>query len=337
MNSSRLQRWCLPGLNQWLWLVVFLVLLTEPWRTVMVSADGDACFHWRVGEYMLQTGHIIRQDVFSHTRDGAPVISKEWLAEIIFALAGRTAGLTGLSVVAALVIATTFALLHHQLIREGNDPLTTSLVIILAMWAAVTHWLARPHVFSFLLLVLWHDALRQHQRTGKLGPLLGCLAGLTLLWVNIHGAYLAGFLVLAAYWGGTFLEKNLARLAHLTLAGLVCALVSLLNPNGWRLHAHSLTFLQNKFFTNWLVEYASPNFQSPATLGFVVWLGLFLVILALARPRLRATERVLLFMWGYFALYASRNVSLFAILTAPLVAPTISQWVRQRWPGIAAR
>src|SRR5580693_10469423 len=60
--------WLMPSLTQWLWLVILLILLAQPWRTMMATSDGDTCMHWRVGEYMLQTGHIIRADVFSHTR-----------------------------------------------------------------------------------------------------------------------------------------------------------------------------------------------------------------------------------------------------------------------------
>src|SRR5271154_1039231 len=111
--------WLMPSLTQWLWLTILLILLAQPWRTMMVASDGDPNLHWRVGEYMLETGHIpIRTDVFSHTRYGQPIVSKEWLSELVFALAGRRAGLYGLVVVAALLIATTFALLHRQVVRE---------------------------------------------------------------------------------------------------------------------------------------------------------------------------------------------------------------------------
>ena len=101
---GRVLPWLTPSLTQWLWLIILLILLAQPWRTMMVASDGDACLHWRVGEHMLETGHIpIRTDVFSHTRFGQPIVSKEWLSEIIFAVAGRLAGLYGLVVVAALL------------------------------------------------------------------------------------------------------------------------------------------------------------------------------------------------------------------------------------------
>jgi len=47
-----------PSLTQWLWLIILLILLAQPWRTMMVASDGDPNLHWRVGEYMLESGHI---------------------------------------------------------------------------------------------------------------------------------------------------------------------------------------------------------------------------------------------------------------------------------------
>src|SRR5881392_1427150 len=105
--ASHSWHWFLPSLTHWLWLTLLLLLVSQPWRTVMVASDGDACMHWRVGEWMLQHKQIFRTDVFSHTRFGQPIISKEWLSELIFAFAGRLGGLFGVSAVGALVIATT--------------------------------------------------------------------------------------------------------------------------------------------------------------------------------------------------------------------------------------
>lgn len=330
-------RWLMPSLSQWLWLIIFLVLLTQPWRIAMVAADGDACFHWQTGDVMLQRGEIIHADIFSHTRPGAPLISKEWLSEIVFAVAGRSGGLFGLSLIAALVIATTFALLHHQLVRDGNDLLVATLVTLVAMWASTTHWLARPHAFSFLMILLWNDALRRYENTRSPGRLLAALVVLAILWVNLHGAFLAGFFILGAYWLGAVIDRDLARVGHLTLAGLVSGLATLLNPSGYHLHLHNIAFLRGDFFPNWLAEYLTLDFQKPAAQGFLAWLALLFLTLALVRPRWRASAIMLLISWGYFALYSGRNVPLFAILTAPLLAPALSERLRAAWPQLADR
>jgi hypothetical protein len=341
-------RWLVPSMTHWLWLVILLILLAQPWRTMMTSSDGDACMHWRVGEWMLQHGQILRSDVFSHTRFGQPFISKEWLSEIIYAAAGRWSGLYGLCVVAALVIATTFALLHFQLVHEGNDLVVATVVTLAAMWASSQHWLARPHVFSFLAALLWNNALRRFECGGSSRWLFVNLGVLTLLWVNLHGAFLAGFIILGAYWLGAATElwqgrDDAARIAArhrlntMTVAALLCAVVSLINPNGFKLHLHNIQFLRSEFLRNWLAEYRSTDFHLPAARGFLVWLALMFFTLALARPRVSASEGLLLISWTYFALYSARNVPLLAILTAPILTPALSEALRSRWRDFSLR
>lgn len=314
----------LPTHSQWFALLLLLLLTSTAWRTMLVASDGDACMHWRVGEWMLQHRQIIDHDDFSHTRPGAPIISKEWLAELIFAGAGRWAGLYGLACVGAAVIAITFALLHRQLLRETGNLITASGITLLAAWAASNHWLARPHIFSFLLLFLWNDALRR--QTGR--KLTLCLAGLTLLWVNLHGGFLAGFVTLGAYWLGAAMERQWPRVQELTVTGLVCGLVSLLNPSGYRLHWHNIGFLQTSFLTDWLAEYSSVNFHAPEARGFLVWLASIFLTLVLVRPRLTASAGILLLVWTYFGLYATRNIPLLAIISAPIIAGALPAWRR---------
>lgn len=323
--------WLLPSLSQWLWLVLFLVLLAQPWRTMMVASDGDACMHWRVGDWMLAHKQIIGHDEFSHTRAGAPVISKEWLSALLFAVAGCAGGLFGLSALAALVIATTFALLHWRLVRDGNDLLVATALTLLAAWAACMHWMARPHVFSFLMLLLWHDQVRRVERGGK--PWL--LAVIMVLWVNLHGGFLAGFFVLGAYWLGAI--RDPARLRRLSIAALLCVLAVLLNPNGWRLPWHNLQFLRSEFLVNWLAEYATMDFQSREARGFLAWLAVLFVALAWRRPRFTAGESLVLISWTAFALYSRRNIPLMVILSAPLIAPVISEAVGERWRAFSQR
>ena len=337
------QRWLVPSSGQCLWLVLVLVLLAEPSRTSMVATDADACMHWRVGEDMLRSGQVVRADTYSHTMPGAPVITKEWLSEIFFAAAGRLGGYKGLGVLGALAIATTFWLLHRQLLREGNDLLIATLVTLLAAWAGVIHWLARPHVFTFLLLLLWNGALRRFEADGRPMRLAVVLAALMLFWVNLHGAFLLGFVVLGAYWLGAVIEfirppaavpRTAARrkIFWLTIAGLLALAVSLINPNGWHLHQHNIQFMRSSYLTNLLFEHRPINFHSSDALGFLMWLAALIAALAVRqRPRLPASSVILIAGWTYLALYAVRNIPLMALVTAPIVASAFSACVRGRW------
>lgn len=350
--DSRALTWILPNLSAWLWLILFLFLIADPQRTKLVSSDGDANMHWRLGEYMLETKQVIRTDVFSHTRFGAPIVSKEWLAQILFALAGRMGGLTGLTVLAAIMIASTFALLHRQLVREGADLLVATLLVLIAAWASVPHWHARPHVFSFLMLLLWDQAIRRFERRGRAAQLAVSLSILMILWVNLHGGYLAGFIVLGCSWLAAAIEWCCAdaelvrselrrRLSTLTWVGFLCAAVSLLNPSGYHLHIHNFQVVRSSFVVDWFDEYSSNNFQELNSLGFLVWLAALFSALVLCRPRLSVGKWFVLGLWGYFALYAARNVSFFVILSAPILASVFSEAPRpeatKRLQNLSAR
>jgi hypothetical protein len=102
-----------------IWLVVLLTLCLSNWRLVMINADGDPSLHWRIGHWMIEHRAVIRVDQFSHTRFGAPLISKEWLSEVIFAAADDRLGWNGAVLVGALLIATTLWLPYRWLQAEG--------------------------------------------------------------------------------------------------------------------------------------------------------------------------------------------------------------------------
>ncbi len=55
------------------------------------------------------------------------------------------------------------------------------------------------------------------------------------------------------------------------------------------------------------------------------------------RPRWTAGAGLLVLVWTYFALYSVRNIPLLVLVTAPLLAPVWSSWLRARWPVLAAR
>ena len=334
---NRWWRRLLPSLPAVLAVALLLTLLAQPWRTMMVVSDGDSFLWWRTGDWMIRQQAILRSDVFSHTRYGAPFITKEWLANVIFAAAANAWGLYGLALVAATLIAVSFGLLYRQLLREGNDLLAASAVVLLTVWTACGHWMARPHLFSFLLLLLAHAALRRHARDGRTGRLAVVLAVIALFWVNLHGGFMMLFFLLGAYGAGAALDRDWPRLRALTGVGALCAVASLANPNGWALHRHTLQFLSSEYLTGWVVEFASPDFHAPDACGLLAWLALMFLALAGRRPKLTAAEGIVVLVWTYFALFSRRNTAMLALVTAPIFAPVLSDWLRSHSGAFAAR
>ena len=62
---------CLPGWRALRWR------LSRP----ACFNDGDTYWHIRAGEWMLAHHAVLRTDVFSYTRPGAPWHTQEWLSK----------------------------------------------------------------------------------------------------------------------------------------------------------------------------------------------------------------------------------------------------------------
>ena len=189
----------------------------------MFNQDGDLGRHITIGRYILDTRSIPLNDIFSHTMTGEPLVPHEWLAQVLFALAYRLLGLDGDVLLAAVVIALSFLLTYRETVRRGASRLVGMLAVLLAAAASSLHWLARPHIFTFLLLALWAYRLETF-REGQTRR-LWVFPLMMAVWANTHGAFIAGFVVLGIYfleWAWEFLHKRAPETTGLQL-GVIAA------------------------------------------------------------------------------------------------------------------
>jgi hypothetical protein len=82
-------------------------------------------------------------------------------------------------------------------------------------------------------------------------------------------------------------------------------------------------------------EFASPNFHTIGMHGLLLLLLLLAVTLMTARPKLLATDVLVIGGWGCLALLSARNVPIFALVTTPYLAQWLTEFVRShdnsRW------
>ena len=287
--------------------------------------DGDTGYHIRAGQYILDTFSIPKQDIFSFHAPPLPWTAHEWLAEIIMALMHNALGLTGVVAFFALLLALTNYLLFKMLRWYGAEILTVTAVITLVFSSSRIHWLARPHVFSFLLMIVSHCLLESWQR-GR-GNRLYLLPPVMLLWVNLHGGYLGGFMLLAAYLAGNLAarlsappaerEAHTKKLKQLAWTGMACLAVCLINPYGYHILLFPFNLVSDKYLMDHVSEFLSPNFHD--WMPFKYLLLLLIVILALSRERVEATELILILGFTDMALCSARYIPLFALVAAPIL------------------
>lgn len=320
--------------------MLFLGVQFSPRRAGLLS-DGDPCWHWLQGNWMLEHRAVLRADVLSHTRAGAPLVCKDWGSDVLWATAGNLGGWSGVVFLAAALMATTLGLLYRQLRAEGAAPRAATALTLLAMGACSSHWLARPHLWSQLLAVLVAWTLRAFDRDRLTARQAAWrLAALLAMWANLHSGFPTGLVMIGLYtlgyavWWAVGAPAERPRLARRVGVGAgllaVALAASLVNPNGWRLHAHILEFLRTPALALSTSEWQSPDFHSAAMHGFAALLLALLALLTVARPRLRPTDWVVLVGWVGMVLYASRNVAICALVVTPILAEHVTAAWRQR-------
>lgn len=299
----------------------------------MLNADGDPARHIRHGLWMLQHHALISADPFSFTRPGAPFLGFEYGTQLVFALAWKAGGIAAVTVLVGMLIASVYALLAWVLLRLNVEPLLAYVVTVGAAALGGGHWVARPHLFSFLatVILLW---LLERPRAAPVWLFVPFFA----LWANLHGGFVFGAMLLTVWLAGTVAEwlasgrdpRWLPRMKYLA-AALVCAgLGTLLNPHGLELHRHVLTFFGNRFNMNHTAEFLSPNFHEID--GRIFLLGILGVLAALTFHRERPSYPRLLAiaMTLAFGLISVRNMALFGLTALPLVA----LHVNDAWRGL---
>jgi hypothetical protein len=311
-------RWALPSFTD-IFFLVFVVLLSLTADSKVLLTDADTGWHIRNGEMILASHRVPHTDPFSYTMAGKPWFAWEWLYDVGIAAIHHFAGLNGVVLFSAVVIAATFALLFRFLLRRSGDFVVATLLTLLAAAAAQVHMLARPHLMSWLFTLLWIEVLFRFEE-GRRRSLLW-LPPLMLLWVNLHGGFLLGLVLLGLFlcsalwrWMRSPGSESLRPVLQLGAIFPVCLGVTLLTPYGYMLYVHIYHYLSNGFLMNSINEFMSPNFHGSAYRYFEALILLSLPAVAWGRRKLTETDLLLLLLAIHSALFAARNIPLAAIM-----------------------
>jgi len=325
--------------------VALLSLLVFTPLSVRLLGDAGIGWHIRTGQQILATHAIPRVDSFSSSMGGKPWFAWEWLYDVVVGQLEATLGLNGVVWFTAVVIAAVFAWMFRLLIRRGTNVLVAIALVLLAVSASTIHFLARPHVMSWLFTLAWFWILDSAEREGHDGRGQGAvrlwvLPLLMMLWVNVHGGFLVGFVLLGMFWLGAVwnwlrakedrIEDLLSRISagkrawNLLWVGLLSAVASLVNPYGWKLHAHVYSYLSNRFLMDHIDEFQSPNFHGVAQRCFLALLLIAVAVLAARGRELRMSHALTVLFAMYAGLYASRNIPVASVLLVMVVGPLLS-------------
>jgi hypothetical protein len=265
-------------LNIFLFLGLFLIFFLPP-------LDPDLGWQLRCGQQLWQTGHLCSENHFSVLAADYRWTLSYLLYQVLIYPVYQVLGFTGLSLINALLLATTF-FLFTNLKGDKNLKITLLPIVILLSWSVFGLGL-RAQLFSLFYLILL--LYLKDKRKLLLTPLV------MWLWANTHGSFVLGFLFLPFI--GSF------------PVAIMSILVTFLNPFGARLYQEAYRHLFVAGLDKLIAEWVPP----PLTFQILIII-LSLVVILVIRQNGGASR---IFSWlllgasAFLALKARRNLDYF--------------------------
>ena len=315
-------------------LLVVLTVLTVHGR----FSDPDVWWHLKTGEIIWTTHQIPTTDTFSYTTNNQPYVPHEWMSQITIYGAYRFGGFAGLMlwkcafssllVIAAYLLCTMYSASVKVAFLGG---------LITWLFATISFSM-RPQMIGYLLLectlILIYLGRTHDARWFFVFP------PLFAIWVNCHGSFFLGLIVLGAAlvcsyvdveWGLLRSDRWNRRSRKILAIVFVLSLAAIfINPVGWRQITYPLATLTKMHLSMIQVsEWAPPQFNEIRGAAMLLIAGLILLIPLLRRIPLRFEEILSLALGFGLAIQHSRMLIVFGMLAAPTVCRLLADcWDR---------
>jgi len=310
-------------------LLYYCILLEFP---NYLLNDPDTFWHIRTGQWILDHAQFPTVDYFSYTATGKPYISTEWLSQVVFAAAFKFGGWHAVVVLAAAACSAIIGILCFYLVQHLRFSVAIGWTALAAL-AISPHFLARPHVFSYVLLAIWMIYLidASDDDDFSLSSLL-TLGPLMVLWANLHGSFTLGLALLYVFVGYSLcqniMQHNYTKCWRLLILVLAVSLCASLTPYGILPAFMTKEVLDLKVTSTIIVELRSPDFQT-ATYHLFFLVALFSAIAGLG-IRLRGARLIAFSIITLMGLSYLRGLVMFFFL-APIIlarpASTCAWWL----------
>jgi hypothetical protein len=327
------------GIDQAWFLAVLVVLVVTV--SILPIPPNDLWWHLKFGELIYTTRTVPAYNLFAWTLPpGQPFFYGAWLGELLFYLLHRLGSLE-LAIAARTVITVlVFWLVGWEARRRSGSWRVAAIVTFIAAGISASNTLVRPQVWAWLPFTGFYLVLSAYSR-GCLRP--RCLLLLPLLmafWVNVHGSFILGFVLVAIFFAGQglglLIDRRLRQgwpaLAWLAGSGLLSALAMLANPRGLEIVSYVHNMMTDPPSQTLVAEWQSPAPTDLPTTFFFASILLLIGLLAYSRYRPRPTEALLIAAFLWLAWSGVRYMIWYALVSAPILAAIIAELARgQPW------
>ena len=170
--------------------------------------DKDIWLHLKTGEIIVRNTAIPNVDIFSYTINGKPWINHEWLFQVIYYLIYVKWGVGGLITAQTYAVILPFIILLLIGYKKLKSYFLVAVLILISAFASEVRFNIRPDILSltFFTIYLYFLNFGTNKKT------IFVLVLLQVFWVNIHGYFFLGPMLILLLIASEFLRRNLSIL-----------------------------------------------------------------------------------------------------------------------------
>jgi len=300
----------------------------------------DLGWHLAAGDLIREKGQIPFQDPWSFTLGSKQWYNLSWLWDVMASLVFQYATFSGLILLTAACGAVIVGYLTSICLSSGASAIAVCISVFFACvlypafaTAPNIYLAASPNTATMLFSVIFYgECLRRTRRF--------LLPMMMVLWANLHGGFLLGFLIIGVFGGVALLRRDWVNFKVLSFAGAGCFVATLANPLGWRIYegvATTLGHFVQAYITEWMPYFE--NITMPGSTPGIVYVLMF-VALELhyrnSRP-IPLESRLMSWLFLILGLYQFRYMSFFFLFSTVPLALHIDRLLPKRLNQVEVR
>jgi hypothetical protein len=302
----------------------------------------DLWHHLARGRVLVEEGVLLDTDRFTYTVPGLAFQDVNWGWQAGFYLLYRAGGLPLVQTVNAAVLALTMGVLVALARRRSGSPIAACMACVVAFLGLWPLLIIRPQTFSLLLFVVLMTVLDAATRRPWW---LMAAPAVMALWVNLHGGFPVGLVLIGAHTLATGVEAmtretcDLRQRFLLAARGcgpwLVClaasVLATLANPYTWHVYEY-VGLTSGRASARHIDEWLPPGLDSLTGKVFALSIVATLLLSALPGRRPSLREAIVAGCFLPAACGSVRMVAWWLLVCTPLLAGRLVE----AWPRLHA-
>lgn len=289
---------------------------------------NDFWWHLKIGEIISSQKVIPTTNIFSWSLPAdQPFVYGAWLGEFLLYLLYKVGHLELVIFTRNLLIGITVWLVAVETKRRSGSWRIGGLAIALVAAMTLNNLVVRPQIWSWLVCIIYFVVLSRYvdQQIHALWLLICPI--LMVFWVNAHGAYILGGVILGIFFSGesirTFLKLENAlswsQIRWILGIGILTGCAMFINPQGFNTIHYVIDLMTDQPSQSLIVEWQSPSTQGIPNITFYFTILILLGSLAYSKRKLTPTEFLLICGFTWLAWSGMRYILWYAIICMPIL------------------